>query len=144
MMYFRPIMILSLCVALAACGQTPEQASLQTTNPDDSSVVAALAASTLSGKWDASGLKDDMNTDDRLYAQRTVQDALEYNKAGQVATWRNPQTGNSGTVAPDRTFKNAGGSDCRTFSMAVFADGARYTSIGTACRDRDGQWRVPG
>jgi len=137
-------MILSLCAALAACSHTPVQPSLQTTYPTDSTEVAALAADTVSGKWDSSDLKDALNPDDRLYAQRTVQDALEYNKAGQIATWRNPASGNSGTVAPERTFKNAAGNDCRTFSTAVFADGERYTSTGTACRDRSGQWRVPG
>lgn len=144
MMTFRPIMALSLCVALAACSQTPTQPSLQTTYPTDSTEVAALAADAVSGKWDASDLKDALNPDDRLYAQRTVQDALEYNKTGQIATWRNPASGNSGTVAPERTFKNAAGNDCRTFATAIFADGERYTSSATACRDRSGQWRVPG
>lgn len=142
MMTFRPLMILSVCVTLAACSQ--QSAQLQTTHPDDSTEVAALAADTISGKWDASKLKDILNADDRLYAQRTVQDALEYNKAGQIATWRNPASGNSGTVAPERTFKGADGGDCRTFSTAIYAAGTRYTSNATACRERSGQWKVQG
>jgi surface antigen len=67
---------------------------------------------------------------------------MEYNKAGQTSTWRNPDSGNSGTVTPVQTYENASGKDCREFETSIFVDGEQEKGTGTACRQPDGSWQI--
>ena len=52
------------------------------------------------------------NRDKRL-ATEAAQRAFESNPAGQASAWQNPDSGNSGTITPTRTYQIAnGGAGC--------------------------------
>ena len=82
------------------------------------------------------------DSDDRLFMERTLQNALEFNRTLQAAVWRNAATGASGTVTPTRTFRPAPAVWCREFESSVTVSDRRQTSTGTACREWDGTWHV--
>lgn len=134
--------VIILCAFLGACAGARDS-DYRTASPDGQrQQTAAVAIGAITGNWANSDLGTDMNAEDRIYAQRTAQDALEYNKPYQTSTWRNPGTGNSGTIKPVSTFKNTSGKDCRAFETSVFVNGDQEKGTGTACRDPDGTWHI--
>ena len=85
---------------------------------------------------------------DDVYAERTAQLSLEYDRDGTPRPWSNPETGTTGTVTPTRTYqKNR--TYCREYSQTiqlrergskdVKAQGE--ASAGIACRQPDGKWK---
>ena len=103
---------------------------------------AAVAVGALAGAWAGSEVGKSLDRADRLYAERTAQDSLEYSQAGQARTWRNPDSGNSGTFTPTRTYQTAEGSNCRQFETTIYVDGKQETGAGRACRQSDGTWKI--
>jgi len=79
---------------------------------------------------------------DRLKMERTTQAALEHTRSGTVSSWQNPDSGNSGTVMPVRTFQQADGANCRDFEQTIVVGGETRQATGTACRQADGSWRI--
>lgn len=150
----KPIIAVMVCLALAACEQGREKETagtlvgaglgglLGSTVGGGKGKLAAVAIGTLAGAWAGNSIGASLDKADKLYAQRTAQDALEYNKSGQTSTWRNPDSGNSGTVKPVSTYRNDGGNDCREFESTIYVDGKQETGTGTACRQPDGTWKI--
>jgi hypothetical protein len=64
-------------------------------------------------------------------AQDPLQSALENNRTNQASTWVNPDTGESGTVVPVRTFENAQGGPCREFQRTIVIGGREEQGYGT-------------
>ena len=60
----------------------------------------------MAGLFPGSGIGASL--DNRLYAARTRQAALETRPSGVPSRWRNPSTGNAGAITPTRTYKSAG------------------------------------
>ncbi len=81
------------------------------------------------------------NRDKRL-ATEAAQRAFETNPTGQAAVWRNPDTGNSGSVTPTRTYQLANGQYCRQYQQTITIGGQPQQAYGTACRQPDGTWAV--
>jgi surface antigen len=79
--------------------------------------------------------------DKKMAAQSTHQ-ALETAPSGTSTPWRNPDTGNSGTVTPERTYQAANGQYCREYQQEVVIGGKKEKSYGTACRQPDGSWKI--
>ena len=104
--------------------------------------LAAVAVGALAGAWMGGEAGKSLDKADRAYAQRTAQDALEYNKVNQTASWNNPDSKASGTVTPTRTYQTADGTNCREYETTVVIDGKTEKATGTACRQPDGTWRV--
>jgi len=104
--------------------------------------LAAVAVGALAGAWAGSEVGKSLDKADRQYAQRTAQDSLEYSQVGQNKTWRNPDSGNSGTFTPTRTYKTAGGKNCRSFETTIYIEGKQETGTGQACRQPDGTWKI--
>jgi len=77
-----------------------------------------------------------------LFVGGTLQNALEYNRTNQVSTWVNPDTGQSGSMVPTRTFQNAVGQPCREFTQSILIAGEEQHGYGTACRQPDGSWQI--
>ena len=75
------------------------------------------------------------------YHDRTGQNALEYNRTGATSTWRNPDTGASGTFTPKKTFESRG-RYCREFTQTIQVGGKSEQGYGTACRQPDGSWKI--
>ena len=104
--------------------------------------LAAIAVGTLAGAWAGSEIGKSLDRADRMYAQRNAQDSLEYNQTGQAKGWQNPDSGHSGTFTPTRTYKTAGGQNCRDFETTIYVDGKQETGTGRACRQPDGTWQI--
>ena len=104
--------------------------------------MAAIAVGTLAGAWSGSEIGKSLDKADKLFAARTAQDSLENNKTGQTSSWRNPDTGHSGTVTPTKTYKTAENRHCREFETAIFVDGKQEVGTGQACRAEDGTWQI--
>ena len=91
-------------------------------------VVGASIGSTI-GKY--------MDEQDRL---KTAQ-ILETKRTNTATTWVNPDTRNTYTVTPTRTYEVAEG-PCREFTMDAQIGGKTEQIYGTACRQADGSWKV--
>ena len=83
-----------------------------------------------------------MDKKDKAEAQRAQQYSLDQTRSGQTTSWNNPNSGNSGTYKPARTYQNPTGQYCREFEQTVTIGGKTEKAHGTACRQPDGSWRV--
>ena len=81
---------------------------------------------------------------DRQIAAETAQRSLETMPTGSPSSWSNPDTGNSGTVTPTRTYQQSDGTYCREYTQEVVVEGRRQQAYGTACRQADGSWKIVG
>lgn len=79
---------------------------------------------------------------DQVALERTTQTTLETVPIGNESTWRNPQTGSHGIVAPRRTFQKASGTYCREFTQTLVTGNVTEEALGTACRESDGTWKL--
>ena len=83
-----------------------------------------------------------MDEQDRAYAARNAQNALETGRSGTSSTWRNPDNGHYGRFTPQPAYRNAQGLDCREGTQEVWIDGRREVVTETYCRDpQSGAWR---
>ena len=98
--------------------------------------LAAVAVGALAGAWAGSEIGKSLDKADRMYAQRTAQNGLEYNQTGQQVAWKNPDSGNSGTFQLDN------GTNCRDFETTIYVGGEKETGVGRACRRPDGTWQI--
>ncbi len=104
--------------------------------------LAAVAVGTLAGAFLGSEVGKSLDRADRLAMQQTSQTALETTPTHQVSSWRNPDSGHSGTVVPTRTYNTPSGQNCREYTQTVTIDGRTETVRGTACRQYDGTWKI--
>jgi len=81
------------------------------------------------------------NRDKQLAAQ-AAQRAFEQNQAGQPSVWNNPDSGNSGSITPTKTYQLATGQYCRQYQQTILIGGEQQQAYGTACRQPDGTWQV--
>ncbi len=79
---------------------------------------------------------------DKRLAAEAAQRAFESNTAGQASGWRNPDSGNSGSITPTRTYQIANGQYCREYRQTVVIGGEQNQAYGTACRQADGSWQI--
>ena len=114
---------------LAACSGFGSRA------PAGSSMLTGSLAGSAPGSVAARAMDDS----DR----RRAAAALETSRDGESSVWRNRETGDSFVFTPTRSF-DRGGARCRDFKIEVTV-GARPDGIGgSACRQADGSWRIPG
>ena len=99
--------------------------------------TAAIIAGTLAGAAIGGSVGRSMDEVDRMKTAQT----LETVRTGVPAQWRNPDTGNSYTVVPTRTYESSAG-PCREYSIDALIGGRPEKVYGTACRQPDGSWRV--
>ena len=57
---------------------------------------------------------------------------------------RSANTGNQGLITPTRTYRSAGGINCREYQLTLTPGGRTEKAHGTACCQPGGSWRVPG
>jgi surface antigen len=72
---------------------------------------------------------------------KQAQLSLETSKTGQGKTWQNPDSGNSGTITPTRTYQESDGTTCREYRHDVVIGDEKEQVTGTACRQADGTWK---
>ena len=95
-------------------------------------VIGAIAGAAIGG-----AVGQSMDDSDRLKTAH----ALETVQTGVPARWVNPDTRNSYTVVPERTYEQAG-TPCREYTVDAVIGGKKEKTVGTACRQADGSWRV--
>lgn len=99
--------------------------------------VAAAAGGALLGAYLGGNIGRTMDRLDRLEMQR----ALETAPVGRAVSWKNPDTGNSYTVKPTKTYY-ANQQPCREYTTHAMIGGKSQEIYGKACRKADGSWRV--
>lgn len=137
--------VAALSLALAGCGTTKQQQGhvvgaviggvLGSKVGSGSGRIAASIAGTLMGGYIGSNIGRQMDDADRYRAG----EVLERNPTNESSSWENPDTGNSYTVTPTRTYYDAS-RPCRDYTTEAWIDGQREEVRGTACRQADGSW----
>ncbi len=102
----------------------------------------AIATGVLLGGFLGNNIGKGLDKADRLQAERAGYRAFEYNRSGEASSWRNPDSGNSGYVTPRPAYQSSNGQYCREYSQTINVGGDRETATGTACRQRDGTWKI--
>lgn len=106
--------------------------------------LVTTAIGTLAGAWLGSEVGKSLDRADRLAMSQTTQKALEKAETGQVSSWKNPDSGNSGTITPRKTYQRASGQYCREYQQTITVGGKTEQAYGTACRQPDGTWKIAG
>ena len=102
----------------------------------------AVAVGTMAGAALGSEVGKSLDRADRLAMRRSTQTALEKNRTGAASEWRNPDSGNAGTVTPTRTYRTEAGRYCREYRQTITVGGRTEEGYGRACRQPDGSWRI--
>ena len=103
--------------------------------------LVATGVGTLLGAWAGSEIGASLDRADQAYAQQAAQRSLEAAPTGSPTTWRNPDSGNYGTITPTNTVPR-GNTYCRDFTQTIYVEGRSETATGTACRNPDGTWSI--
>jgi surface antigen len=104
--------------------------------------TVGIIAGTLIGGLVGGAIGDRLDAADRREAREATQYSLERFRSGTTTAWQNPDSGNSGTVTPTRTYQAANGQYCREFQQTITVDGEEQKGFGTACRQSDGSWKI--
>jgi surface antigen len=104
--------------------------------------LLATGVGTLLGAALGNEIGKSLDRADRLAMQRTTQQSLETAKIGTTSTWKNPDSGNQGTITPRKTYKKPDGTYCREFQQTITVGGRTERAYGTACRQPDGSWKI--
>lgn len=90
-----------------------------------------------------SGLKAQLTPGDRVMNRKCIDKTLNEAPTGKTWSWKNPETGNGGTVTPTSPRRREDGTVCRTFDETVILKDGRSEKISArACRRPDGSWSV--
>jgi len=101
-----------------------------------------IAAGVLLGGLLGGAIGNSLDQRDREMAYRNNQRALEANRVGQASTWRNPDSGHSGSFTPTRTYESSQRQYCREYQQTIVVGGESQKAYGRACRQPDGSWQI--
>ncbi|MCE3232724.1 MAG: 17 kD surface antigen [Rickettsiaceae bacterium] len=104
--------------------------------------IVGIAAGTLLGAALGKSLGASLDKADVAQYNNTAQTALETAPSGRASSWRNPDSGNSGTITPVRTYSAPTGEYCREYTQTINVGGKTQQGHGTACRQPDGSWQI--
>jgi surface antigen len=130
-----------LCTALCACAQPaqPGEGEPATVGVNKTSGVSQVGAG--AGGLIGSQIGASLDRGDQAALHQTTQTALETAPANQALPWRNPNSGNYGTVIQGAVYQNQG-QYCREFQQTLVVGGQQQQGDGKACRQPDGSWKV--
>tara|TARA_R110000824_G_scaffold366730_3_gene555822 strand:+ start:87505 stop:88008 length:504 start_codon:yes stop_codon:yes gene_type:complete len=148
------LMIGAMAVSLAACqqGAGPKQ-NIGTLGGAIAGGLAGQSVGSGSGRLWATGagvllgsllgssIGQSLDRADQAYLTRSTQTALESGRAGQPVEWRNPDSGNYGTVVPQQAYQRDN-TYCREYSQNIVVGGKSERAYGTACRQPDRSWQI--
>ncbi|WP_350333395.1 RT0821/Lpp0805 family surface protein [Coralliovum pocilloporae] len=103
--------------------------------------VVATAAGAVIGGLIGSEIGRALDERDQQLAYNAQYSALERGRSGAPVEWRNPDSGHSGRVVPQKAY-TVNNRQCRDYTHTVYIDGQPETARGTACREADGTWRT--
>jgi surface antigen len=104
--------------------------------------AGAIVGSTLGGALIGGFVGNRLDARDKRMANEAAQKAFESSQSGQPTVWDNPDTGNSGSITPTRTYQLANGTYCREYHQTITVSGEQHQAYGTACRQPDGTWKI--
>ena len=104
--------------------------------------LIATGIGTLLGAAIGNEIGKSLDRADQLAMERAAQSSLETAPVGRTTTWKNPDSGNQGTITPRKTFKRNDGTYCREFTQTITIGGRTEEAYGTACRQPDGTWKL--
>lgn len=104
--------------------------------------LAATAIGVLAGAYLGNQVGQSLDNADKAAMKQSAQYSLEATKVGHTSNWSNPDSGNSGTVTPTKTYQAPTGEYCREYQQTVTVGGKTEDAYGTACRQPDGTWKV--
>jgi surface antigen len=104
--------------------------------------LVGVAIGTLAGALIGQEMGKSLDRADRIEMERTAQYTLEHSRTDETKTWRNPDSGNYGSITPKKTYKTAEDRYCREYQQTVVIGGEEHQAYGTACRQPDGSWKI--
>ena len=145
------MLVAALCLGLAGCQTSANQMLGATIGSAAGAVIGskfgkgsgnkvALAGGALIGALVGGAIGQALDDVDRAKMASATEEALENQRAGQATTWKNPDSGNSGTVVPTRTIVRPSQPPCREYRHTVMIGDRAETLVGKACRQADGSW----
>jgi surface antigen len=102
---------------------------------------AATLLGVLAGGFIGSQVGRSLDEADVKYARMSTQSALDTTPSGQTVSWKNPDSGNYGTITPRPAYQT-NGTYCREFQQTITVGGQTQDAYGTACRQPDGSWKI--
>jgi surface antigen len=99
--------------------------------------IAAAAVGAVAGALIGGQIGNYMDQQDRMQFQKT----LETSPTHRATSWKNPDTGNTYTITPTRTYK-VYNRYCREYTTKAIINGQEQTVYGKACRKPDGSWKA--
>ena len=80
---------------------------------------------------------------DAAFLEPILQRVLETTRSDVEVPWRNPATGNGGSIVIERTFYREPAMPCRTFARTIeSASAVPQVMRGTGCRGSTGLWLI--
>ena len=104
--------------------------------------LVAVAVGALGGAFLGSEIGKSLDKADRAAIANSTHQALDKTPSGQQVAWRNPDSGNSGTVVAQPAVKADTGEYCREYAQTIQVGGKREKAYGKACRQPDGTWKI--
>jgi surface antigen len=104
--------------------------------------AAGIVGGVLIGGLLGGAIGNRLDQKDKELAMQNAQRTFEHARTGEASSWQNPDSGNTGTVTPTRTFQTQRGQYCREYQQEIVIGGEPHKSYGTACRQPDGSWKV--
>ncbi len=77
----------------------------------------------------------------RSFSRGAYYDAFEHGESYQRAQWHD-ERGYAGYVTPSDYYRDERGRTCRTYQQEIYVDGQWVMAEGTACRSRNGAWKI--
>ena len=106
--------------------------------------AAGIVGGVLLGGLVGGAIGNHLDQKDKEMAMQAANRAFENGRTGEASTWRNPDSGNSGTITPTQTYQAPSGNYCREYQQEIIVGGEPHKSYGTACRQPDGSWKIHG
>ncbi len=104
--------------------------------------TAGIIGGVLLGGLAGGAIGNALDQRDKELAMKAAQQSFETSRTGQSTSWSNPDSGNSGSVTPTRTYQTSSGQYCREYTQTVKVGGEKHEAYGTACRQADGSWKI--
>jgi len=104
--------------------------------------TGAIVGATLGGALLGGAVGHYLDNRDKQLASEAAQKAFETSQSGKPTVWNNPDTGNSGSITPTRTYELPNGTYCRQYEQTINVGGQQHQAYGTACRQPDGTWKI--
>ncbi|MBI3440872.1 MAG: glycine zipper 2TM domain-containing protein [Proteobacteria bacterium] len=101
----------------------------------------AVGAGVLLGALAGSSIGQSLDKADRL-AMREARDESLSAPVGEKISWKNPDSGHSGTYIATREGADSKGRQCRQYKQTIMIDNKQQKGYGTACQQADGTWKI--